>query len=364
MRKDIKSMEKRRHKKYLGVRRRGPNSFEINFISNGQRHYETIQASSEAQAFAVRLQKMASSVRGNEIADASLSDALQYYLNQTEKILQDNTRQRSECIYNHLVDFLKSAYPNINFVGQITVEIGRKYKEHLLSIQGKSPSGINTDISKLRAMFRKFEEYGFVVSNPFTKVEKIPGRLAKPEKKHLPTEYEIKTILNAVQDDPSYEELTTFLIRVGRRIEETTLYEKSDVLKNEKGMPIKIIVRPEITKTKDTGEVPMDDELAGLVKRVLEKHPDQKYLFTNVAQRKICSNTYRDYLKRICERHKLNEISPHCFRYFVVNKLLNSGVNLKDAMAVTGHVDIESFMSYVKTTEEGRQRALAVTKLA
>lgn len=32
-------------------------------------------------------------------------------------------------------------------------------------------------------------------------------------------------------------------------------------------------------------------------------------------------------------------------------------------MAITGHLDIESFMSYVKTTEEGRQKALTVTRL-
>ena len=71
--------------------------------------------------------------------------------------------------------------------------------------------------------------------------------------------------------------------------------------------------------------------------------------------------------KRLYSQKKIvihgQKLTPHCFRYFVVNRLLNSGVNLKDAMAITGHVDIESFMSYVKTTEEGRQKALSVTKL-
>ena len=358
---------KRRYKRYAGVRQRGEGSFEINYYVNGSRKTETIQANTEGEAFAIRLQRMATAgLHSTECLSAGVSfkDAIDHYLRNTEKILQRNTRQRSECIYNHLLDFFKEAYPSIALVGQVTVEVAKRYKEHLLSIPGKTPSGINTDISKLRAIFRKFEEYGFILENSFKRVEKIPIRLARPEKKHLPTDYEIKSILAATDGDPSYDEITKFLVRVGRRIEETTLYEKSDVLLDENKMPVKIMVRPEITKTKDTGEVPMDEELAGIVKRALDKHPDQKPLFTNFAQRKISSNTYRDYLRRLCEEHKLSEISPHCFRYFVVNRLLNSGVNLKDAMAVTGHVDIESFMSYVKTTEEGRQKALGETRLS
>ncbi|MBF0504830.1 MAG: tyrosine-type recombinase/integrase [Candidatus Omnitrophica bacterium] len=358
---------KRRYKRYAGVRQRGECSFEINYYVNGKRYSETIKANTEAEAYAIRLQRMATAgLRSIEriAAGVSLKAAIDYYLSQTEKILQAKTRQRSKCIFNHLADFLRQKYSTVTLVNQVTADIGNRYKEYLLSLKDKSPSGINTDISKLRAIFKLFKEYGFISENPFKKVEKIPQRLARPEKKHLPTDYEIKTILNAVVGDPSYEELTMFLVRVGRRIEEATLYEKSDVLLDDKKMPIKIVVRPEITKTKDMGEVPMDDELAGIVKRALNKHPEQKCLFTNFAQRKICSNTYRDFLKRVCERYNLSEISPHCFRYFVVNRLLNSGINLKDAMAVTGHVDIESFMSYVKTTEEGRQKALAITKLA
>jgi len=357
---------KRRHKRYAGVRQRGTGSFEINYYVTGNRKTETIQANTEAEAYAIRLQRMANAGQcstENIATGVSLKDAIDHYLRHTGKILQGNTRQRSECIYNHLVDFLKEEHCSITLVNHITSEIGNRYKEHLLSRPGKSPSGINTDISKLRAIFRKFEEYGFIFENPFKKVDKIPGRLARPEKKHLPTDHEIKTILNAVKGDPSYEELTMFLVRVGRRIEESTLYEKQDVLKDGKGNPIKIIVRPEIAKTREAGEVPMDQELSSIVKQALDKHPNQKPLFTNFAQRKISSNTYRDYLRRLCQEHKLSEISPHCFRYFVVNRLLNSGINLKDAMAVTGHVDIESFMSYVKTTEEGRQKALGVTRL-
>ena len=153
------------------------------------------------------------------------------------------------------------------------------------------------------------------------------------------------------------------MVRVGRRIEETTLYEKKDVLLDENKKPTKLLIRQENTKNKEAGELSLDDELANIINKALLKHPKEPSLFTNKEQRKISQNTYRDVLGKITKQYKLNEITPHCFRYYVVNKLLNSGINLKDAMAITGHLDIESFMSYVKTTEEGRQRALAVTRL-
>lgn len=359
---------KRRHKKYAGVRPRGKSSYEINYYVNGRRCAETVKASTEGEAYTIRLQRLAIShaaTKGEKIVvEAGFEPAMEHYATVNEKILQPKTLQRSRCIYGHFIDFIRANFPHARLVSQLINEHALKYKDALLGLPGKTASGINTDISKLRAIFKKFKEYRFVSENIFAAVSKIPSRQAKPEKKHLPTDHEIRVILGAVKGDPSYEELTKFLVRVGRRIEEATLYEKKDVLLDDKKVPIKIVVRPEITKTKETGEISVDEELAGIIQGALSKHPAEKYLFANFAARKIAQNTYRDYLKRICQRHGLSDITPHCFRYYVVNKLLNSGVNIKDAMTVTGHLDIESFMAYVKTTEQGRRMALSVTRLS
>ncbi len=363
----LRIMAQNKRNKFPGVRKRS-GSFEINYYINKKRIVETVHVKTEGEAYIIRLKRMETSQvasgRVLEAGEVTFEQAIEHYATVNEKILKTNTLQRSQCIYGHFTNFMKVNYPEIIYVRQLTIEQGLKYKDHLLGLSNKTPSGINTDISKLRAIFRKFKESRFIGENIFSSVSKIPSRQARPEKKHLPTDFEIKTILKAVKGDPSYEELTTFLVRVGHRVEETTLYEKKDVLKDEKGNPIKIVVRPEITKTKEAGEVPIDEELAAVIKQALMKHPNQEYLFTNFAERKISSNTYRDYLNRVCVQHGLNHITPHCFRYFVANKLINAGVNIKDAMAITGHTDVESFMSYIKTTEEGRQKALAITKLS
>ncbi len=357
----------RKRKKYSGVRQRGHDSYEINYYANGKRVSETVKASTEAEAYAYKLKRIfdadATLPTQKAVVQISFEQAIEKYLINTEKLLHSNTRQRSLCIYKHLRNYLKHFHPEVEFIHQITSDIVKRYKDYLLSIPTKSPSGINTDISKLRAIFKKFIEIGFLEKNPFYAVEKIPQRLAKPQKKHLPTDYEIKQILECTAKDSSYREITRFLIRVGRRIEETSLYEKKDVLKDSAGKPIKILVRPEISKTKEPGEIPLDGELAEIVNEALTKHVDTQFLFTNKERRKISQNTYRNYLQDICKAKELNKITPHCFRYFVANKLLNSGINLKDAMAITGHLDLQSFMSYIKTTEEGKQKALAVTRL-
>jgi len=358
---------RRKRKKYTGVLRRGNNSFRINYYVNGKRIEETVKASSEAEASIVRHKRLANADMKitviKEFEPVTFEQAFERYLINTDKLLDPNTQQRSQCVYNHFIDYKNIHYPQALYIHQVNGEIAKRYKEYMLALPGKSASGINTDIDKLRAIFQKLIEIGFIEVNPFYLIEKIPKRLAKPQKKHLPTDYEIKQILDYTANNLSYREITRFLVMAGRRIEEACLYEKRDVLTDSKGNPIQIIVRPEIAKTKETGEVTLDEELSTIVKDALLKNPEVKYLFTNQDKRKVAQNTYRLYLKNICEKKKLHNISPHCFRYYVCQKLLDAGVNLRDAMAITGHSDIKSFMSYVKTTRKGRLKALAVTSL-
>jgi integrase/recombinase XerD len=357
-----------KRKKYPGIRKRSENTYELNFYVGDKRVTRNVRANSEGEANRIRIQLIADSMKDSakaarriETKRFSLNEAFQYYLTNTAKLLHENTRQRSECVYNHLKKFLSEYHPDVQFIDEITSSLGTRYKEYLLSQTNRRPSGINTDIFKLRAIFRKFCEYEFIEENPFTKVERIPRRLARPLKKHLPSDDEIRILLNNINQE-DYLCLTKFLIRVGRRIEETSLYLKSDVI-NDNGKLIALKVREEITKTKEAGEIPFDDELSGIVLAALKKNPDSSFLFTNPFGRKISQNSYREFLKEICLVMNITIITPHCFRYFAVNKMVEAGVNVRDAMAITGHVDLGSFMSYLKSTEQGRQKALSSTRL-
>ena len=361
----------RKRKKYTGVYPRGNNSFRISYYAAGKREYETVEASSEGEAFAIRLQRLAA-VSGRfqkivSINDITLDGALQHYLGK-EVLLDEVTRQRSVCIYNHLLDYIKPNYPSVKFVNQVTADLGKQYKDHLLDLVKagkKTASGINTDITKLRAIFACFLRYGFVPKNVFKEVAKISRKQAKPKKKHLPSDQEISIILAAAKGDPSYEELVYFLKRVGRRIEEASTYEKKDVSVDETGKPVRLKVRGEITKTDEDSYLQFDDELAEIIRKALAKNPGSKHLFTNKYGRKIARQTFATYfLDRVCrEKGIQNRITPHCFRYYVVNALLAAGIKFIDAMKITGHVDLESFLSYQTSTDEGLQKALAVTRI-
>ena len=360
----------RRQSKYPGVTPRG-RGFKIDYSYNGIRKTETVVTDSVEEACAVRLKRLAAlraDPQGvNAIMDMGLDKAMDYYVSVNEKVLTARTLQRSRCIYGHFVNFIRRAFPNITAVSQLTNVQALRYKDYLLGVPGKRPSGINTDISKLRAIFDKFKKSRFITGNIFGKdvVTKIPARHAQPEKKHLPTDQQIKVILEAAKDDPSYYELTQFMVKVGRRIGETISYEKRDVVLDDKRQPIKLIIRGEITKTKVDDQLLLDDELAAILMTAMSKHPASMYVFTNSAGRQISANTYRDFLDRICLQCEINDnITPHCFRYFVVNKLHCAGVNIRDIMAITGHKDIESLFEYLKSTEEGQRRGLAMNRLS
>ena len=360
---------RRRRKKNTGVRQRGKNSCQLNYYVNGKRITETIKASSESEASVVRLQRLAASsskpIGKDATGEITLQRALELYLNETEKLLCPRTKQRSICIYNHLLRYLSQSFPNIRFVHEVTIDVAESYKNYLSNKPNKTPSGINTDITKLRAIFRRFKNNKFTTINSFKKISKIPRRLARPEKKYLPTKQQMDVILEAVKGDPSYEELTYYLRRAGRRIEESTLLLKGDVVCDENGKPTKVRIRKEITKGKIESELDLDDELVKIISKALAKHPEEKALFTNQYGRKIACNTYREHcLKRICKNKGIKDnITPHCFRYFVVNELLAAGIAMQDAMQITGHIDLESFLSYLQSTPIGRKKALMATRM-
>lgn len=359
---------RRIRKKYAGVRRRGECSFEINYYVNRQRKTETIKAHSEGEAYAVKLQRITqfSGLKDSSEQvipdDVTLEGAFNRY-EDTERFLKSCTVQRSRCVYNHFLDFLKVSYPNLKFVHQVSGDVGNAYKNCLLSKPDKTASGINWDITKLRAIFACYVRYKFIKENPFKKVEKIPRRLAKEKEKYLPTDLDVAKIRQGIQGHPDYAEITEFILRTGRRIDETANYKRTDLVVDELGEIIALRIRREITKAQfESSELLLDDSLREVIKKAVAKNADSQYLFTNRWGRQIWSNTYRDFLKTLCRNLGIKgNITPHCFRYYVVNKLTESGIKLKDAMAITGHVDIQSFLHYQKSTREGQLKALKIT---
>jgi len=350
--------------KYPGIRPRSKTSWEIKYYVNGKPKTETVKTSSIEEANMVRSQRIVAERSNSNISleqnNVTFEQAFKSYL-EIKSDLDPSTIQRSVCIFNHFVDFVNLAHPNIRFIQQVTVELGRAYKLYLITKTTKTKSGINTEISKLRAIFKVFCEYMGLAENPFAKVEKFTRREAKPKEKHLPTDREVRTILD---NNDAYIELTKYIMSVGRRIEETTLYKKRDVICDPEGKPLYLKIKADDTKTDTAEDFYFNNELSAIVAEALNKFPKSEYLFTNEWGRKVSQNTYRGHLQRLCKAHKIVYSSPHCFRYFVVNKLINGGVNLKDAMSVTGHINVESFLQYLKSTPEGRMKALEITNLS
>ena len=162
---------KRKRLKFTGVRSRGKNSFEINYYLNGERVVENIKALSGEEASVVRHTRLAGintqeKINSKEIPLATFGQAFERYLSNVERVYKESTVQRSRCIYLHFVDYLKSANPEILHIQEVTGETAKKYLDYLQSKTHKTLSGINTDITKLRAIFKKFIELELLKQNP------------------------------------------------------------------------------------------------------------------------------------------------------------------------------------------------------
>lgn len=142
-----------------------------------------------------------------------------------------------------------------------------------------------------------------------------------------------------------------YMALTGRRVGETTLYKKDDVIL--KGLePIRLQIRPEITKTRRGSVIFPQGELSDLIKETLRNN-NTKWLFPNRKDRKCWKDGIYKYLKRVSEKVIGMAITPHYLRKRFLTK--NIPISMKDAMAISGLEDTKVAMEhYAYTTPEGQ----------
>jgi site-specific recombinase XerD len=123
--------------------------------------------------------------------------------------------------------------------------------------------------------------------------------------------------------------------------------------------------------------VPLDDQTIDLVDRIVAHrspgrplpHPRTgklvEFLLTHQGRR-VCAETLRDELARVCAAAGLPATTPHQLRHTYATALVNAGVSLQSLMALLGHVSAEMSLRYGRlfdaTVRDEYQRALDQAK--
>ena len=154
--------------------------------------------------------------------------------------------------------------------------------------------------------------------------------------------------------------------RTGRRVEETTLIERRDVVWD--GIkPIKINIRAETTKTDEYSPLgKLDSDLEVFISQAYRESFKHKapYLFLTKRGKKFNQRRICEYLKDVSEKIIGIKITSHYFRHRYWVECGKSNVPIVDAMAISGNKDPDVVIAfYSHSTSEGLAKVLELTRI-
>jgi len=210
----------------------------------------------------------------------------------------------------------------------------------------------------------------FLLTLGFTtdRVKEIAGRRAPKFEKTLPEIYEpaqLKKFFDSLDDDYDVMLFDT-LLTSGLREAEAGHLEWTDISFTHKTLQVKSKPRyGHKIKDSEEREVPLTEELVKALKKYREAHPNGRLVFGKLGGtvdepdghllRRLKSLARKAGLNcgecRTCVASDGAECERwflHKFRASYITRLLRDGMDLRSVMALSGHVDIESVMRYLR----------------
>lgn len=363
-------------KRYGGVRKTKAGNYEINFrIVNGERFFDTIKANSLKEAYSLRADLMTQKRKELQTPEAEklrlTTDFAKVWEGINEGLMGERKPRKTQLHYKKTFwrmfdDFRSLKFPYIQNPGQLGLAFFEQYKNYYCNELNR-PKGLRGELIYVKAIMKRMYKLGFCN-------EKIIKDIAehikkpKPNKKQYPeiSNSKINELLTFIKKDkPDCYRPIYFMKRTGRRVEETTLIERRDVIW-EGVKPIKINIRAEITKTDEYAPLnQLDLELEAFIRQAYKESAKQKapYLFltkrgNKFNQRKLCV-----YLKEVSDKIIGIKITNHYFRHRYWVECGKSNVPIVDAMAISGNKDPDVVIAfYSHSTNEGLAKVLELTR--
>lgn len=357
--------------KYDGVRKvetKKENTYEISFQIDGKRMYSRVQATSMKDAYLIRTQIMAEKIQQSRVGlceqydEIEIETAYEALINDLKAELRPRkTINRYKKVFDRLYRVLrKKKYPKLKAVSQTTLKVVHLYKSYYVNDLGNK--GWNKELVFVKSMIGRFYKLGLCERQIVEDVRTLKTPKANRVEYRPYPDSKIREVLNYMKRDRSdYYRIIYYIARTGRRIEESTLIERRDVIWHG-FRPIKINIRAETTKQRKPLPIKaIDDDLAIVIQDAnsVSKGRKDPYLFLNKHNHKCSQGRVRDYLKRVSKNILGDAITLKHFRKRFLTNCANNKVPMQDAMSIAGITDIKVVLAhYSYVSEEGLNKAL------
>ncbi|MGM0828078.1 MAG: tyrosine-type recombinase/integrase [Bacillota bacterium] len=233
----------------------------------------------------------------------------------------------------------------------LTIDMIRKYMNHLLNELELAPHTVNIRTRTLKAFFRFCfkEEYIQRPLHEQMKLVKVPKDAIQSF-----TPQEIRTLISVVDETTvtGYRDRTMmyFMLDTLVRVKELLAIRRENVdLKN--GI---ITLKAVDTKTKKMRQVPISDIMIKMLKVYIRKTEqfDPEYLFVTMHGEKISDNTVRKFLQDYGRKANVTgkRVSPHTFRHTGALFYILNGGDPFSLQKILGHSDMTMVRRYVQMT--------------
>ncbi|MEI6832157.1 MAG: tyrosine-type recombinase/integrase [Candidatus Omnitrophota bacterium] len=363
-------------KRYIGVKETKAGHYQVNFRlnKNGKRFWETVEANSMQEAYNKRAELITQRQKELQTPEAEKLRLTAGFSEVWEGIgggiLGERKPRKTYLHYQKVFwrmfdDFRNLKFPYVQNPSQLTLAFFEEYKNYY-SNELNRPKGLRGELIYVKAIMKRMYKLGFC-SEKIIKDIAEHIKKPKPNKKYYPeiTNTKINELLVFIKKDrPDYYGPIYFMKRTGRRVEETTLIERRDVIWD--GIkPIKINIRAETTKTDEyTPLNQLDSELEILIGQAYKESSRHRapYLFLSRRHKKLNQRRICDYLKIVSEKITGIKFTCHYFRHRYWVECGKNNVPIIDAMAISGNKDSDVVITfYSHSTSEGLAKVLELT---
>jgi len=361
-------------KRYRGVRELKKGVYEINFrpYRKAERIFKTIKAVSLQEAYGIKTHLLSQYADEHNIKSKTIDGGIDFgYLRERlegdfkgDKARKKTISRAMNTFNTFFFGFLPKEYPQVKQLNDLSLDVFNAYKNYIVNDLSRE-NGWRSELGTLKGLFSRFVKLGFCKKQIRELMEELK-KPQQPQKQYIKiTKIEKRKLLNAIKKDrKDYYGVTYLLMRLGWRIGETLSIKKSDI--KMKGLePVSILLRGENRKnSKEFALNIIDEGLATVIKSFRLVDTNSEYLFSNYAGNKVSDNKYRDYLARVSIKVISKRLYPHAFRHSLITESLLKGVSIRDIMAITGHLDIDTILKcYSHSTVEGQERVLKVSEI-
>lgn len=360
-----------------GVRERSIGSYEINFrpFRGAKRVMMHIKASSLREAKIKRSQIIAEALK----VPAPNKDE-RHNLTFTEiwpvlerNIIADGLTRKTllglQKVYVRMfTEFRLAKYPNITTPAQLTLPFFLEYKSYY-GVELARPKGLRAETQRFKIIMQRLRKLRYCSEELMRDLKEVktPERRKKDYPDITPTS--IKALFAHIKNDrPDFYGPLYFMLRTGRRVEETTLIERKDI--GWDGFnPIKINIRAETTKMNTAAPLNyLDTDLQAHVRiyyQVSNKHKSP-YLFLNRQNEKIKMNALTEYFGDLSQREDMLKVRVTChyLRHRFCTETCKAKLPLVDIQAISGIKDIATLIgNYCHSSPDGQASVLERTRL-